>query len=86
MIYCASCKEPFLPGDEIDLGTVELPGAIAALSPLVRPYLSRLTLHRCTASGCRGMVTALYLPRTAPGIGEPAKTGGVVASGSALPV
>jgi hypothetical protein len=55
----------FTPGDEIHVSALRLPQAIIALAPLLRPYLSRLLLFRCSAPECGEMVTALYLPRTA---------------------
>lgn len=59
MPVCGRCGRAFTPGDEIDLAGVKLPPFAFAL---VKPHLSRLTLHSCSAPECGGLVTGLYLP------------------------
>ena len=62
MSCCGRCGRVFGPGDAIDLAGAKLPPFVL---PLVQPYLPRLTLHRCFAPECGGIITGLYLPRTA---------------------
>lgn len=60
MIRCGRCGREFEPKDEIRVSELPIP---SGLFPWIRPHVTRLILSRCPELECKGLITALYMPR-----------------------